>query len=281
MTNQESNKIVRKLINKEIELGFLHIQSNFKSQMPTKKSQVLVYLGKTKEPLSLSYNPRHRRVYGLTNWLRKNKANAKDKVIVEKLGKNQYRFIFKRADEAEKDAEITPEEAKEILDLSELSSTAKGDIVEDRIKELILLYGQGLLSVYKPVSDTEGIDLIVVKNGVFQPIFIQVKSRYTLNRGVLINDIRLKTFNPHHTYFVVSAYFDSLEVEIFDNLLLVPTEKIQELGIRVNAKNDERYRIVTSLKTTSKSKWAPYFVKKNQLAEKLLEKFKEIERYYK
>jgi len=39
------------------------------------------------------------------------------------------------------------------------------------------------LSVYKPVTDSEGIDLIVVKNGVFQPVFLQVKARFNLQKA--------------------------------------------------------------------------------------------------
>lgn len=171
--------------------------------------------------------------------------------------------------------------ADELADLSGLTSTQKGRIVENRIRELILLYGAGDLSVYEPASDIEGIDLVVVKNGVFQPLFLQVKGRYSLNRGSFIADIRLKTFNPHHTYYIVCAYFNPKTLEIDDDILMVPTERLEELGNVVNAGKDKRHRITARLNEESKGKWAPYLCKKADLASKLLEKFEEIEKYYK
>lgn len=43
----------------------------------------------------------------------------------------------------------------------DISTKQKGDIAEARIAELITLYGDATLSCYKPLSDDEGIDLIV------------------------------------------------------------------------------------------------------------------------
>ena len=81
---------------------------------------------------------------------------------------------------------------------------SKGNIVEDRIKELIILYGQGLLNVYKPVVDNRGIDLIVIREGVFMPIFLQVKSRFNAaEKETLLIDVNDKTFNPHHSFYIV------------------------------------------------------------------------------
>ncbi len=274
------DKFEKKLINVEIELGFLRVGSSFLNLFPKEKTRIEVLLDGSDRITELTFNNKTRRVYGLTAWFRNHNARPKDRIIIQKLGNKSFRFIFKKHSELE-EKELSKEEAKEILDLSGLSSAAKGDLVEDRIKELILLYGQGLLSVYRPASDTEGIDLIVVKNGVFQPIFLQVKSRYILRRNSIITSVRLKTFNPHHTYYVVIAYFDPLKLEIGENVLLVPTEKIVELGNVVNSRGDKRHRIVARLNNRSKGKWSPYLCRKNELASKLLEKFEEIERYYK
>jgi len=275
-----TTKFERRLINVEIELGFLRIGSNFVSLFPREKARLEVFLDDNIKPTELTFNNKTRRIYGLTAWFRKHDAKPNDKVEIEKLADKSFRFSFKKHSEAEEPV-LSTEEAKEILDLSGLSSAAKGDLVEDRIKELILLYGQGLLAVYKPASDTEGIDLVIVKNGVFQPLFLQVKGRYTLNNSSIISDVRLKTFNPHHTYYVVVAYFDPLKLEVSENILLIPTEKVVELANIVNARGDKRHRIVARLNERSKGKWAPYLCRKNLLATKLLEKFEEIERYVK
>jgi len=167
------------------------------------------------------------------------------------------------------------------LDISGLSSQAKGDIVEDRIKELIVLQGQGLLSVYKPVTDTQGIDLIVTKVGLYQPIFLKVKSRYNVQkRGYFLMDVSKKTFNPHHSYFVLGAYFNPQKIEIDDFLLLVPSEEVAKTN-SVKSNQGERYRVMNYLNPDSKGKWANYLVKKTDLANKLIEKFEEMGRYIK
>ena len=192
-----------------------------------------------------------------------------------------YKLLFRKKELME-NIEAEEREAKKLIDLSGLSSTSKGDIVEDRIKELILLYGQGLLSVYKPVSDTEGIDLIVVKNGIFQPIFIQVKGRFNLQRNrAIIADIRLKSFNPHHSYYVVIAYFNPNTLELDEHILFIPTEDIKEKAVIVNTKYGQRYRVTIHLNPESKSKWAKYIIKKSELADKLIEKFEEMTKYLK
>jgi hypothetical protein len=271
----------RKLIEVEIRLGFLSVPSKGTELMPEEKTKVDVFLGEGETTLSLSYNPDHKRLFGLTAWYKKHDAKPKDEVVVSMLKERPptYRFVFNKAKAAE-DLRAKEKEAKELIDLSGLSSTSKGDIVEDRIKELILLYGQGLLNVYKPVSDTEGIDLIVVKSGMFQPIFLQAKGRFSLHRDrIIIADISLKTFNPHHSYYVVIAYFNPSTLEIDDYILFIPTERIKGNAVIVNTKYGQRYRVTTQLRPQSKSKWAEYLIRKSDLANKLIEKFEEMARY--
>jgi len=271
----------RKLIEVEIRLGFLSVPSKGTDIMPEERKKVDVFLDDEDKALLLSYNPDHKRLFGLTSWYRKHKAKPKDEVILNLIKEEPptYRLTFKKAEVSE-DLRAKEKEAKKLIGLSGLSSTSKGDIVEDRINELILLYGQGLLSVYKPVSDTEGIDLIVVKSGIFQPIFLQAKGRFNLQRNrAIIADISLKTFNPHHSYYVVIVYFNPSTLEVDDYILLIPTEKIKENAVIVNTKYGQRYRVTTQLKPESKSRWAQYLIRKSDLANKLLEKFEEMAKY--
>ncbi len=273
----------RKLIEVEIRLGFLNIPSKGTELMPEEKTKVDIFLDDSDRAQSLSYNPNYKRIFGLTGWYKKHKAEPKDEISLKLIKESPptYRLKFEKA-EPILDQRAREKEAKELIDLSGLSSTSKGDIVEDRIKELILLYGQGLLNVYKPVSDTEGIDLIIVKSGIFQPIFLQVKSRFNLQKNrAIIADISLKTFNPHHSYYVVIAYFNPSTLEIDDYILLIPTEEVRGNAVIVNAKYGQRYRVTTRLNPESKSKWAGFLVKKSELANKLLEKFEEMARYIK
>lgn len=269
----------RILIAKEIELGFLYIKSQAQHSFPRTNSQVSIYVGGAKSPISLSYNSKYHRLFGLTQWYKSNDAKPKDTVTIEELGEYNFRLRFTKGHVEE---EYTEEEVEEIIDLSDLSSTAKGDIVEDRIKEQILLFGQGLLSVYKPVSDSEGIDLIVVKNGVFQPVFLQVKGRFTLHKGgTFICDVRMKTFKPHHSYFLIGAYFDPKTLELHDKLLFIPTEIVEKEGTKIKIKGGTRCRITTRLSDKTHGKWAPYIVGKKDIANKVLEKFEETTTYLK
>ena len=136
--------------------------------------------------------------------------------------------------------------------------------------------------MYKPVTDSEGIDLIVVKNGVFQPVFLQVKGRFNLQKnGTFICDIRMKTFKPHHSYFIIGAYFNPKTLELHDKVLFVPTEVADKEGTKIETDGETRCRITTLLSDKTHSKWAPYVVDKKDITNKILEKFEEMERYLK
>lgn len=267
------NRFVRKLIDVEIRLGFLHIPASGIEMMPEKDGKIPVQIDSQNK--SLTYNSKYKRIFGLVRWYKENNAGVGDEVVVEKTG-NKYSLSFKN-----KSQQTPLKEAETLLDISGLSSQAKGDIVEERIKELVVLQGQGLLSVYRPVSDTQGVDLVVTKTGVFQPIFLQIKGRFNVEKsGYFLMDINNKTFTPHHSYFVVGAYFNPQKLEIDDYILFVPSLEVAKRPI-VKIKNRESIRVQNYLKPDSKGLWAPYLIKKTDLANKLLEKFEEMSKYIK
>jgi hypothetical protein len=269
--------IVRKPTDVEVRMGFIYIPAAGLELFPEENSSISVQLEGEDKQKNLRYNADHKRVSGLTSWFKKQKIKPEDGLRIHKPErKSVYVISLKRHLEEEPE-----KEAMELIELSGLSTKAKGDIVEDRIRELIVLHGQGLLNVYRPVVDIEGIDLIVVKSGIYQPIFIQVKGRFNLQKGgAFLIDIGKKTFSPHHSYYVVGAFFDPKRLEIHDHILLVPSVKAKKATM-VRCKSSERYRISTALRPDSKSKWAKFVVEKTKLAELLLEKFEEIEKYLK
>ncbi len=277
----------KKLIAIEIELGFLRVPANGKEYMPSESRNIGVFWDD--KHAHVKWNVRHQRIYGLTSFYKEKNAKPGDKVYVEfiatRSGKTELwklTFLKSKSEDVNKE-EITEKEAEEIIDLSGLSTQAKGNIVEDRIKELILLYGQGLLNVYKPVNDTEGIDLVVVKNGKYQPLFLQVKSNYKLYGGrSLLVQVGGKTLTPHHTLFAVGAYFNPKELELGDKLALLPSDVVYGEGQKVKLKNGNiAYRVMISLKDGSNAKFTKYLVDKTNFVNKLLEKFSEMERYIK
>lgn len=132
------------------------------------------------------------------------------------------------------------------------------------------------------LCDSEGIDLIVVKNGGFQSVFLQVKGRFNLQKnGAFICDIRMKTFKPHHSYFIIGAYFDPKTLELHDKVLFVPTQIVEKEGTKIETNGGTRRRITTLLSDKTQSKWPPYIIDKKDVANKVLEKVEEMEKYLK
>lgn len=268
------------LIAKEIELGFLRIPSKIKKYFPKKKTQLKVSINGIHK--SLHFNPTYNRITGLTGFYRSNQATPNDIVCIT-IGGDKIKLDFKKFERKEK--YLTPvnmEQAKEIIDISGLSSQAKGNIVEQRIAELILLYGQGFLNVYKPIADIEGIDLIVVKRGYFQPIFIQVKSRYNLRRNLLQIGVKKKGFIAHHSFFIVGAYFNPAKIDIDDYLVFIPSLIFEKKAIEVRKNTDKAvYVLNTPLKDNYSGKYTDFVIKKENLVNKILEKFEDIQKYLK
>lgn len=268
-----ANKIARKLIGVEIKLGFFYVPVAMEA-MPQENTKLRTLLdGKER---ALTYNFQYKRIFGLSGWYKSNNAKIGDFVSFERLKDGSYSLAFQGIS-----AETPIAQAEKLLDLSGLSSQAKGDIVEERIKELVVLHGQGLLSVYRPVTDTQGVDLIVTKAGQYQPIFLQVKGRFNVEKaGFFLMDINSQTFTPHESYLVVGAYFNPETLEIDEHLLLVPSSEVAEAP-QVTSKGKVRYRVQTALSFESESRWAKYLIKKTELANNLIEKFDEMAKYIK
>lgn len=274
-------KDFRKIIAKEIELGFLRVPAGLRGYFSGLGDKVVCVIdGKSKD---LTYNSKYGRLFGLVSYFRKNEATPNDVVEFEIKDDNRVFLNYKKIKEIEK--EIIPIEisdAEEIINVSELPSQTKGNIVEQRIAELILLYGQGLLNVYKPISDIEGIDLIVVKKGIFQPIFIQVKGRYNLRNGNIQIGVKYDNFIAHHTFFVVAAYFNPKEIDISDYLIFIPSEDFKNKTNIVNkGKDNAKYVLSSKLNKEYNGRFSGFVIKKENLVNKIFEKFKEIEKYIK
>ena len=159
----------------------------------------------------------------------------------------------------------------------------KGDIVQDRIKELILVQSDGEMSIYEPSTDVGGIDLVVLREGQFQPILLQVKSsfRFRETRHGLVFNVEKRTFGTHIYVHVLCAVFNLKSRELEENLLLVPSKEIPKREMCHLTKDGSRYVIrVPSLKDTHRpTKWKPYFVKKAHLVDALHERFNTISEY--
>lgn len=273
-----SIKYQRRTIGVEKKLGFLYVPAQGQEYMPTKNGEFSILLEGEKKPIKLRYNADHKRIFGLASWY--NKFNVKAGTILNIELSNSLMKLSVASMSEQPDNEN--EESEKLIDISGLSSGTKGNIVEDRIKELILLYGQGLLNVYKPVVDNRGIDLIVMRDGVFMPIFIQVKSRFNaVKKENLLIDVGDNTFSIHHSFYIVGAAFNPATLELEDKILFVPSKEYAENSNLMESKGRKFRRMSVSMKNNTKAAGAKYFIRKSELVEKLMEKFEEMEKYLK
>ncbi|MEK6647515.1 MAG: HTH domain-containing protein [Candidatus Firestonebacteria bacterium] len=117
---------------------------------------------------------------------------------------------------------LNPERKEEVISKGEkvkekkyriskdISSMQKGDIAEARIAELVTLYGDTSLSCYKPISDDEGIDLIVKEKGSLKTMYIQIKSRYGDNPDeIFIATAKASSLIDNYSMATVFCYFDT------------------------------------------------------------------------
>lgn len=256
----------RKLIGVEIKLGFLYVPAQARKNLPNENAEIQVRLPNTKKSNTQSYNSDHNRIFGFTEFYRKHKLEA-DSLISVEVGFNEIKISIPQKEKIE-DSTITEDE--NFIDFSGLSAQSKGNIGEDRVKEIILIYSQGLLNVYKPVIDDRGIDLIVLKEKLYNPIYLQIKSRFNVHkRNRLILTINGNTFKPHHSYFIVGLNFNQEKMEMDDMILFIPSEEVEKLGTKLS---DGNYRLTVSMaggKTTGRFK--KYFITKEELVNNLME----------
>jgi len=278
-----NQKFEKSIIPIEIELGFMRIPNKYKKLFPLEISKINFILGDAKSEKLLSYNPKHQRIFGLMNFFKQNKVTPKDILEFEKIDDKTFKLTIKKLKPEEKEKiKPTQEEAEEIINTGEITATAKGRIVENRIKELITLYGQGILNVYEPASDIEGIDLVVLKKNVFQPLFIQVKSKFKLRGDNFQIGIREKALRVHHTVFIIGAYFNPQKMDIDDYLVFIPSEVFVKKANVVNHGTPKAlYVLNVRLKEGTHSRFSEYIIRKDNIVTKIFEKFKEIEKYYK
>ncbi len=105
----------------------------------------------------------------------------------------------------------------------DVSTKQKGDIAEARIAELITLYGDTTLSCYKPLSDDEGIDLIVKEKGSLKTMYIQIKSRFGSNPDEIFTaTVKAASVADNYSMAVVFCFFDTDEGDLWNYLWFVP-----------------------------------------------------------
>ena len=174
--------------------------------------------------------------------------------------------IEKKVHEVQK--EIDKE--KEYFISKNVSPKQKGDIAEARIAELITLYGETSLSCYKPISDDEGIDLIVKKKGELRSVYVQIKSRYgDASSGVYTATVKSSTLQDNYSMMLVFCLFDTEQGDLWDYVWFVPATEFVKKANRLQ--NGIQLGFVAGRNRNESNKWDEYLIDKRGLAKAIIE----------
>lgn len=174
--------------------------------------------------------------------------------------------------------ESTPEqqqEKKKEAIISRVSSKQKGDIAEARVAELITLYGDTEVSCFKPISDDEGIDLIVKPKGKLKALYIQVKSRFG-NDPSEIYTATVKTSGVVDNYSMafVFCYFDTVDGDIWDYVWFVPAPDFLRKANQLQGGTTLGF--VAGRKQSESNKWDEYLIDKTDLSSEIIQQLSKI-----
>ncbi len=156
-----------------------------------------------------------------------------------------------------------------------VSTKQKGGIAEARIAELIMLYGDTTLSCYKPLSDDEGIDLIVKEKGSLKTMYIQIKSRFGDNPDDIFTATTKATgIADNYSIAVVFCFFDTEEGDLWDYLWFVPAPDFLKMANKLDG--GRLLGFVAGRKKKESNKWDNYLIDKRDLANQIIAQMKRI-----
>lgn len=153
-----------------------------------------------------------------------------------------------------------------------LSSKQKGDIAENRIIELITYTTDGSATCYRPVADDDGIDIIVNLKSKLSPLFIQVKSRYVLNKQKrYIQNVGINTFTADEKFYLVFVLMNNVSLDI-ECIWLIPSVDFKEKAyFKKKGDSYKAFYRFTANPVSTKDKWSDYIISKNGIGKKIME----------
>lgn len=176
--------------------------------------------------------------------------------------------------ESQKQKLIEKEEKKYTISKN-VSSKQKGDIAEARIAELISLYGDTSLSCYKPISDDEGIDLIVKKKESLNTMYIQIKSRFGNNPSdIFTATVKAASVADRYSMALVFCFFDTEQGDLWDYVWFVPAPDFLKMSNKLQG--GKMLGFVAGRKKNEANKWDEYLIDKRDLANEILNQMKRL-----
>ena len=114
-----------------------------------------------------------------------------------------------------------------------LTSTQKGAVTEHLVASVLTLASDGRLSPFMPMSDDDGVDLLVLDKVTNAVLAIQVKSAIAnASRKTVQFDVRKATLGVHANRYLLAVLFDPDSVAIALSWLIpmsdVPTVSVAQ-----------------------------------------------------
>ncbi len=175
-------------------------------------------------------------------------------------------FSLREKSDAKAKEKLLMESEFSAVHIAPLTTKQKGDIAEAEVYKLITVHGNESLSSYKPISDDEGIDLIVKNKENGKNIFIQIKSMWTKRQSYVTTIKKQKSLSLKNT-FVVFLFFNTRTGEFWDYLWFVPAKEIIN-NCNLNSKTN-RYAFVAGFTRNAKNTWDKYLIHKFELADEI------------
>lgn len=197
----------------------------------------------------------------------------KEKSRFVKTGPSTFGLNLEYKEKVKIEPKIKEEKVYKIS--KDISTKQKGDIAEARIAELITLYGDTTLACYKPLSDDEGIDLIVKEKGSLKTMYLQIKSRFGDNPDAIFTaTTKASSISDNYSVALIFCFFDTAEGDLWDYLWFVPAPDFIKMANKLD--NGKMLGFVAGRQRKETNKWDQYLIDKRELANMIISQMKRV-----
>ena len=131
------------------------------------------------------------------------------------------------------------------------------------------------MACYKPISDDEGIDLIVKERNSLKMIYIQVKSRFGDNPdSAFTATVKASSVSDNYSMVLVFCFFDTEQGDLWDYLWLVPAPDFLKMANKLMG--GENLGFVAGRQRKEGNKWDKYLIDRRDLANEIIAQLKRI-----
>ena len=143
-------------------------------------------------------------------------------------------------------------------------ASASGQVFEDRIWALLSEQSRGHLHVFRPLLD-RGVDGLLHRLSDSAYIPVQAKGRTSLRRGWVQLLVAAESVTDDLVVIVGGEVVDG---GLGPAMLVVPTSDFRRLALLTTARGVPEYSMSFSLKPDSRSRWQPWMVTSDRMAER-------------